>query len=271
MRHDRHGLIFFVLTFLLAGVPCLAGTPTPGGTMPDLQSVAMADITVAPIAYQGPILSDIGMKLITYEGPELTDITVNLIQFGDKTLTIANKPTLKQANGPSAMSTSIALVPKLIPGVQPGLKILSPKPGQTFTGSVPLEVEITGWQGIPRVDLDWWWSAPTPAGQWPATPQGMTVVNHLDGKTRILIPASTFPKSGLWRVKASVKMSDHQQVIDDVSFTLSGMLKPTSKTGVIKLTPKQTTPSVMPTHPAAPQKVQPLPATPGGKTITPAN
>ena len=205
MPYCRRGLIYVVLIFLATGMPCLAGTPTPAGTMPDLQSVTMADITVAPVAYQGPTLSDIGMKLIAYEGPQLNDITVGPIQFSDKTLTIANKPTLKQATAPSAMSTSIAFVPKLIPGVQPGLKILSPKPGQTFTGSVPLEVEITGWQGIPRVDLDWWWRAPTPAGQWPATPQGMTVVNHLDGKTRILIPASTFPKSGLWRVKASVR------------------------------------------------------------------
>jgi hypothetical protein len=271
MRHCRRSLIYFALIFLLAGMPCLAGTPTPAGTMPDLQPMAMADITVAPIAYQGPILSDIGMKLITYEGPELTDITVNPIQFSDKTLTIANKPTLKQANAPSAMSTSIALVPKPIPGVQPGLKILSPKPGQTFTGSVPLEVEITGWQGVPRVELDWWWSAPTPAGQWPATPQGMTVVDRLDGTTRIMIPRSAFPKSGLWRVQTTVKLSGNQKISDDVSFTLSGMLKPTSKTGAMKLTPKQTAPGVMPTPPAAPQKVQPLPATPGGKTITPAN
>jgi hypothetical protein len=99
----------------------------------------------------------------------------------------------------------------------------------------------------------------------------MTVVNHLDGKTRILIPASAFPKSGLWRVKASVRVSDHQQVIDDVSFTLSGMLKPANQTGAMKLTPKQTAPSVMPTHPAATQKVQPLPGTPREKTITPSN
>jgi hypothetical protein len=271
MRYCRRSLIFFALIFLLAGMPCLAGTPTPGGTMPDLQPMEMADITVAPIAYQGPILSDIGMKLIAFEGPQLNDITVSPIQFSDKTLTIANKPTLKQADSPAAMSAPVLLVPKLIPGVQPGLKILSPKPGQTFTGSVPLEVEITGWQGVPRVDLDWWWSAPTPAGQWPATPQGMTVVDHLDGKTRIMIPRSAFPKFGLWRVKASVRVSDTQQVIDDVSFTLSGILKPTSKTGAMKLTPKQTTPRVMPTPPAAIQKGQPLPTIPRGETISPTN
>lgn len=271
MRHCRRSLIYFALIFLLAGMPCLAGTPTPAGTMPDLQPMAMADITVAPIAYEGPELSDIGMKLIAYEGPELTDLTVETIHFSGKSLAIAQKPSAVKSASPAPMSTPVLLVPRRIPGVQPGLKILSPKPGQTFTGSVPLEVEITGWQGVPRVDLDWWRSAPTPAGQWPATPQGMTVVDHLDGKTRITIPRSAFPKFGLWRVKASVRVSDTQQVIDDVSFTLSGMLKPTSKTGAMKLTPKQTAPSAMPTHPAAPQKVQPLPATPGGKTITPAN
>jgi hypothetical protein len=165
------------------------------------------------------------------------------------------------------MSTSIAFVPKLIPGVQPGLKILSPKPGQTFTGSVPLEVEITGWQGIPRIDLEWWWRAPTPAGQWPETPQGMTVVNHLDGKTRILIPSSAFPKSGLWRVKASVRMSDHQQVIDDVSFTLSELLKPVGKTGAIQIAPKPLTPGAAAVAPAAPKPLQPQPVAPARKKI----
>ena len=115
MRYCRRSLIYFALIFLLAGMPCLAGSPTPGGTMPDLQPMEMADITVAPIAYQGPILSDIGMKLIAFEGPQLTDITVSPIQFSDKTLTIANKPTLKQANAPSPMSTPIALVPQPIP------------------------------------------------------------------------------------------------------------------------------------------------------------
>jgi hypothetical protein len=206
------------------------------------------------------------MKLIAFEGPQLTDITVSPIQFSDKTLTIANKPTLKQANAPSPMSTPIALVPQPIPGVQPGLKILSPKPGQTFTGSVPLEVEITGWQGVPRVDLDWWWSAPTPAGQWPAPPQGMTVVDHLDGTTRITIPHSAFPQSGLWRLQTTVKLSDNQQIRDDVSFTLSGMLKPTGKTGAMKLAPKRTVPATMPAKPTAIQKLQPLPARPVEKS-----
>jgi hypothetical protein len=271
MRHRLYRLIFLTLTFLLAVIPCQGGSPTPAGTMPDLQAVAMADITVAPIAYQGPILSDIGMKLITYEGPELADLTVDAIHFSGKTLAIAQKPSAAQSVSPSAMSAPVTRVPKPIPGVQPGLKILSPKPGQTFSGSVPLEVEITGWQGVPRVDLAWWWSAPTPAGQWPATPQGMTVVNYLNGTTRIMIPRSAFPKSGLWRLQTTVKLSDNQQIRDDVSFTLSGILKPTGKTGAMKLTPKQTPPSAMPTHPAATQKGQPLPPTTGGKTITPTN
>lgn len=271
MPYCRRGLIYVALILLATALPCLAGTPTPGGTMPDLQPVSVADITVDPIAYQGPILSDIGMKLITYEGPELSDITVDIIQYTDKTVAIAQKPSLAQSISPSAIKTPVDLIPKPIPGVQPGLKILSPKPGQTLTGSVPLEVEITGWQGIPRVALDWWWRAPTPAGQWPATPQGMTVVNHLDGKTHALIPASAFPKSGLWRVKASVRVSDHQQVIDDVSFTLSGMLKPTGTAGAAKLIPKQTAPGAMPAHPAATQKVQSRPATQREKTLTPSN
>lgn len=271
MRHCRHGLIFIALIFLLTVMPCRAGTPTPAGTMPDLQPMTITDITVTPIVYQGPILSDIGMKLIVYEGPDLFDITVETIHFSGKALAIAQKPSVVPSVSPSAMSVPVTLVPKLIPGVQPGLKILSPKPGQTLTGSVPLEVEITGWQGVPRVDLDWWWSASTATGQWPATPQGMTVVNHLNGKTRIIIPPSAFPKSGLWRVKASVNVSDKQRVFDDVSFSLSGFLKQTNKTGAMKMPPKQTVPGPMPVHPAATQKMPPLPATPAGRTKTLSN
>jgi len=239
--------------------------------MPDLQPMTIADITVAPIAYQGPTLSDIGMKLITYEGPKLTDITVEAMHFSGKALAIAQKPSAVASDSQSAMAIPVVLVPKLIPGVQPGLKILSPKPGQTFTGSVPLEVEITGWQGVPRVNLDWWWSAPTSVGQWPATPQGMAVVDHLNGKTRITIPPSAFPKSGLWRVKASVSVSANQQVIDDVSFTLSGILKQTGKAGAMKMPPKQTVPGAMPVHPAPTQKTQSLPTTPAGRARTLSN
>ena len=57
------------------------------------------------------------------------------------------------------------------------------------------------------------------------------MVDHLDGTTRIMIPHSAFPQSGLWRLQTTVKLSDNQQIRDDVSFTLSGMLKPTGKTG----------------------------------------
>jgi hypothetical protein len=267
MDSRRQFFIGLMLMMFLVVAPCRGDDPLPAGALPALPQAAVADITVAPIAYQGPILSDIGMKLITYEGPELADITVAPIQYTDKTVAISQKPPLGQTVSKSARPTPFALAPQLIPGVQPGLKILSPKPGQTFTGSVPLEVEITGWQGIPRVDLDWWWRAPTPAGQWPATPQGMTVVNHLDGKTRILIPASTFPKSGLWRVKASVRMSDHQQVIDDVSFTLSELLKPVGKTGAIQIVPKPLTPGAAAVAPAAPKPLQPQPVAPARKKI----
>jgi hypothetical protein len=271
MRHRPYSLIFITLTFLLTVMPCRGGTPTPVGNTPDLQSMTIADITVSPIAYQGPILSDIGMKFISYEGPDLKEITVQAIHFSGKALSIAAKPSSSKTASPSAMSPAVVLVPRPIPGVQHRLKILSPKPGQTFTGSVPLEVEITGWQGVPRVDLDWWWSAPTPAGQWPATPQGMTIVNHLNGKTRIIIPSSAFPKSGLWRIKATVTVSDKQHVSDDVSFTLSGLLKQTSKAGATKMAPKQTAPGAMPVHPATTQKAPPLPATPAGRAKTLSN
>jgi hypothetical protein len=246
-------------------------TPTGTSTMPDLQPSSLDDITLAPIVYQAPSLSDIGMKLITFEGPDLADITLDPIQFAPKTLGPAQTPVAAQSVTPSAASTPVVPIAQQIPGVQTGLKILSPKPGQRFAGSVPLEVEITGWQGIPRVNLSWWWSATVPAGQWPATPQEMTVVNHLDGKTRLVIPRSAFSKSGLWRVEASVKTGENQKVVKDVSFTLSGILKTTNQTGALKLTPKQTTPNAMPAHPAATQKVQSLPATPREKTMTPAN
>jgi hypothetical protein len=66
-------------------------------------------------------------------------------------------------------------------------------------------------------------------------------------------------------------MPDHQQVIDDVSFTLSGILKPTGNNGAMKYTPKQTAPSLMPANPAATQKVPSLPATQREKTIRPSN
>jgi hypothetical protein len=93
----------------------------------------------------------------------------------------------------------------------------------------------------------------------------MTVVNHLNGRTNIIIPRSAFPKSGLWRVKASVALSGKQHVSDDVSFTLTGIQKPASKTGTMKTSPSQNAPSAIPVHPAATQKTQPLPATPARK------
>lgn len=271
MRHCFHGLIFIPMFFFLTVLPCIGGTLSPAATTPDLQPVTIPDVTVAPITYQGPPLSDIGVKLIAYEGPDLTDISVKAIHFSGKTLTLSQKPSPGLSVSPSAMSAPVALVPRPIPGVQPGLKILSPKPGQTFTGSVPLEVEITGWQGVPRIDLDWWWSAPSNAGQWPATPQVMAVVDHLNGKTRIIIPSSAFPKSGLWRVKASVNVSAKQQVVDDVGFTLSGILKQMGQPGAMQITPKQTAPSAMPVHPATTQKTPPLPATPAGRKRTLSN
>ena len=141
-------------------------------------------------------------------------------------------------------------------------------PGQTVTGSVPLEVEITGWHGIPPVNLNWWWSPPSAAGQWPATPQGMTVVERLDGKTRITIPRSAFPKSGLWRLEASVRVSDHQRVADDVSFTLAGTLSPASTTGAKKRAPTKIAPVTVPNKTTTAPRVPALP-TPVRPSVAP--
>jgi hypothetical protein len=268
MRHCR-GFIYLMLVFLLGAIPCPAAMPTPTGasTMPDLQPASMDDITLAPIVYQAPSLSDIGMKLITFEGPDLADITLDPIQFAPKTLGPAPTPSAAQSVSPSAASTAAALIAKPIPGVQPGLKILSPKPGQRFAGSVPLEVEITGWQGIPRVNLSWWWSATVPAGQWPATPQEMTVVNHLDGKTRLVIPRSAFSKSGLWRVEASVRTGENQKVVKDVTFTVAEFLKPTGNANPVQVAPKPAAPGAATITPAAPKPLQPQPAKPTRKRI----
>lgn len=266
MRHDHPGLIYLVLIVLVGAMPCLASTPVPTGAMPDLQPVPMADITLAPIIYQGPILSDIGLKLIAFEGPELVDITLDPIQFAPQTLSPAQTPAASLSLSPSTASTA-ALVAKQIPGVPPGLEILSPKPGQRFAGSVPLEVEITGWQGIPRVNLSWWWSAPVPAGQWPPTPQGMTVVDHLDGKTRLVIPRSAFSKPGLWRVEASVRIAENQWVADDVTFTVSEFLKPAGNPAAVQVAPQPAAPGAATVTPAAPKPLQRQPAAPAGKRI----
>ena len=140
-------------------------------------------------------------------------------------------------------------------------------PGQRFAGSVPLEVEITGWQGIPRVNLSWWWSAPVPAGQWPATPQEMTVVTYLDGKTRLVIPRSAFAKPGLWRVEASVRTGDNQKVVKDVTFTVAEFLKPAGKANSVQVAPKPAAPGAATVTPAAPKPFQPQPAAPAGRRI----
>ena len=257
----RH-LIFIALSLLLMTLPCQGGMPQPTGssTMPDLYPANLPDITVGPIVYLGPTLADIGMKLITYEGPDLADITVDPIQFSPPTLSVVKKPSLKKTASPSA--TTIALIPQPLPGVKPSLKILSPLPGQTFSGSVPLEVAITGWQGIPPVKLAWWWSPATAPGQWPATPQGMTVVDRLDGKTRITIPRSAFPKAGLWRLEASVRVSDHQRVVDDVSFRVAGTLQPVNTTGMPKMAPQKVAPGVAPNKATAAPRAPTRPMTP---------
>lgn len=261
MDHRRR--LFFVtitLSLMLTALPCPGATPQPTGssTMPDVYPTPLPDITVAPIAYQGPTLSDIGMKLIAYAGPNLPDITVAPIQFAHPTVALIKKPSLQKAAAPSVKPSAIGLAPQPIPGVAPGIEILSPVSGQTVTGSVLLKVAVTGWHGTPPVKLDWWWSAPTASGKWPATPQGMTVVDRLDGKTFITIPRSAFPKAGLWRLEASVQVSDHQRVADDVSFTLAGMLPPKSTGAAQKSLPKKMAP--VPKQMTSAPRVPTLPA-----------
>lgn len=263
MDHRRR--LFFItimLGLLLTALPCLGGTPQPtgGSTTPDVHPTHLPDITVGPIAYQGPTLSDIGMKLIAYAGPDLPDITVAPIQFAHPTVALVKKPSLQKAATPSVNPNAIALAPQRIPGVAPGIKILSPMPGQTVAGSVLLEVAVTGWHGTPPVKLDWWWSPPSAPGKWPATPQGMTVVDRLDGKTHITLPRSAFPKAGLWRLEASVQVSDHQRVVDDVSFSLAGMLPPKSASGAQKLLPKKIAPAPVPNQMTTAPRVPRLPA-----------
>lgn len=263
MDHRRR--LFFItimLGLLLTALPCLGGTPQPtgGSTTPDVHPTHLPDITVGPIAYQGPALSDIGMKLIAYAGPDLPDITLAPIQFAHPTVALVKKPSLQKAATPSVNPNAIALAPQRIPGVAPGIKILSPMPGQTVAGSVLLEVAVTGWHGTPPVKLDWWWSPPSAPGKWPATPQGMTVVDRLDGKTHISIPRSAFPKAGLWRLEASVQVSDHQRVVDDVSFTLAGMLPAKSTNGAQQLIPKKMAPAPVPNQMTTAPRVPRLPA-----------
>lgn len=258
MRKCHTGFILIALITLLAVMPCQGGEITPAGSTPAFQLANPPDITVAPIVYEGPQLSDIGMKLIAYHGPDLSDITVAPIVFDNQAIAIAKKPALQMAAAPPNLAGSVALAAQRLHGVQPGLKILSPKPGQTLTGSVPLEVKITGWQGVPRVDLAWWWSPTTSPGQWPATPQGMTVREHLNGQTRIIIPRAAFAKPGLWRVKASIKLSDTRQVIDDISFTLAGPLQP--------IVHKPKVPGAVTSAPAAAGSLQPQQAVPNRAT-----
>jgi hypothetical protein len=260
MRHWCIGLIFLGIHLFLAAMPCSGGTPTPTGSKPDFQLAHPPDIVLPPMVYTGPIMDDIGMKPITYTGPDLSDITMDPIHFSKATLAVSPPPALSRSSVKSAKAATWQAAP--IPGTPPGVKILSPKPGQTVTGSVLLDVKITGWQGTPDVELSWWWSAPAPAGQWPSTPKSMTVVSSLNGKTRVTIPASAFPKDGRWRVAAVVKVSDKQRVSDDVSFNLAGVMPPPGKTIIIKKKPKQTLPSGTVKKPVAGKRIQLRPVGP---------
>lgn len=258
MRHWRIGLMMVAMQLFLAVMPCSAGQPITTGGMPDVQFTNPPDIVLPPVVYKGPVLDDIGMKLISYTGPDLSDITLDPIHFSKAALAVHPSPTLSSSSVKAAEGVKLPAAP--IPGASPGVKIISPKPGQTVTGSVLLEVQITGWQGTPGVDLAWWWSAPTPSGHWPSTPKRMKVVSSLNGKTRIIIPASAFPEIGQWRVEAEIKVSDNLRVSDDVSFKLAGAMHPQNKTAIKKRSPKQILPGTALQKPAAGKKRTLLPS-----------
>jgi hypothetical protein len=266
MRQWRIGLIFIAMHIFLVVFPCSAGVPTPIGGTPDIQVANPPDIVLPPVVYTGPVLDDIGMKLISYTGPDLSDITMDPIHFTAATPGGNPSPALSPSR--IKASKAVMLSATRIPGVSPGVKILSPAPGQKVTGTVLLEVKITGWRGTPGVDLSWWWSPAVPDGQWPPTPKSMTVVSNLGGKTRMFIPASTFPQSGLWRVEAAVKVSDNLRVSDDVSFKLAGIMSPPGKAIIMKQTLKKTLPGGTATKPAAGKRIQPRPVEPAVKQIT---
>jgi len=266
MRHWRFGLIFIAIHLVLAVMPCWGDVPTPTGSMPDVQFANPPDLVLPPVVYAGPALDDLGMKPITFTGPDLSDITLDPIHFSKATLVVNQSPALTRSSVKTAKAAALPVAP--IPGKTPGVKILLPKPGQSIKGSVVLEVKITGWQGTPGVDLSWWWSAPAPAGQWPPTPKSMTVVSSLNGKTRIIIPASAFPKYGRWRVAAAVKVTDNLRVSDDVSFNLAGIMKPAGNTIIMKKNTKQALPGGAVTKPAAGRRIQIRPV---GPSATDAN
>jgi hypothetical protein len=263
MRHWRICLIIIAMQLFLPAVPCSAGKPTPAGGMPDVQFANLPDIVLPPIVYKGPVLDDIGMKLISYTGPDLSDITLDPIHFSKATLAVKPSATLTSSSAKAAEGVKWPVAS--IPGTSPGVKIISPKPGQTVMGNVLLEVQITGWLGTPGVDLAWWWSAPTPSGHWPSTPKRMTVVSSLNGKSRVIIPASAFPETGQWRVEAEIKVSDNLRVSDDVSFKLAGAMHPHNKTAIKKKNPKQTLPGTAVQKPDAVKKRTLLPSLKGVK------
>jgi len=236
-----HPFFFTAIALLLLAAvsPCPANTLTIADKTTDLHLTTMPDITVGLIAYKGPTLSDIGMKPISYQGPLLSDITVGAIQYSGHIFAVA--PASPKVS-PKASKIPLAITPQRIAGVAPKLEILSPKPGQRFTGSVPLEVKITGWNGLPRVQFSWWWSADTSPGQWPATPQGIAVVDSIVGKSRIVIPRSAFPHAGTWRVRAMIPLSDMNRVVDDVYFSVSDKRVQTVKPAIKRAGPMPVAP-----------------------------
>lgn len=116
------------------------------------------------------------------------------------------------------------------PQAQSSLHLISPQQGQKIFGNVLVKCNIE-WGAVngvshPPVHLDWWWSPPSAPGAWPATPQQMDVQEQMQGCQKV-IPRKRFTKAGLWRVRASYKISPNITIADDVSFTIQeiGMSK----------------------------------------------
>ena len=91
----------------------------------------------------------------------------------------------------------------------------------------------------------------------------MTIVDRLDGKTRIVIPRVKFQKTGTWRVMASIALSDTSQITDDVYFKIGNgrmqVVKPALKgAGATPVAPGST--AVEPTPAAG---LLPKPISPG--------
>jgi len=223
MRFHGLHIVAIVLTVLLSAPQGRAAAPGPSQA-PDttLQPKTVPTITTAPVTYEGVQLADITTAPVTYEGVQVADITTAPVTYSGEKLGFKLSLIAKAAKIQPGTSASLTKPARRLPGVEAGLAITSPHSGQEVAGSVPLAVKITGWQGVPQVRLKWWWVPPAADGQWPSAPQGVMVVDAMNGKTELTIPRSAFPKSGRWRVEASVALSANQSVKADTTFILSG-------------------------------------------------